>query len=61
MPDIVMIQRRGRVYIIAETDQGKKYLEAEHIGFDNYYNAPQDTLDDLAEKYRADGFTVEVT
>ena len=47
------------MYIIAESAQASKYLNGKHIGFDNYFNAPEENIEELIKDYKNDGFTVE--
>ena len=47
------------MYVIAESAQASKYLNGKHIGFDHYFNAPEENIEELIKDYRKDGFTVE--
>lgn len=60
MADIVLVKSRNRYFVLAETEQGRKYLEGKHIGFSSAFSTPDDVVDDLLEDYRNDGMEVEV-
>lgn len=60
MSDIVMIKRRDRYYVIAETEPGRKYLEGKHIDFDKHLSVPADVAEELITEYQNDGYLVEV-